>query len=325
MRQVALGTTGLRVSEICFGTMTFGREADEPTSAGLYASCREAGVDFFDCANVYADGESERILGKLVASERDRIVLTSKVYFPMGDGPLARGYSRAAILHQVEGSLRRLGTDWIDLYFLHHFDEQTPIEDALRALDDLVRQGKIRYPAVSNFAAWQIARAIGTSERLGLEAFRCVQPLYNLLKRQAEVELLPMALAERLAVVPYSPMAGGILTGKYAGRDLSVEGRLKTSEMYQRRYGEDSDFAAAQALARLAQEHGWHPASLAVAWVAHHPAVTAPIIGARNSGQLDAALASTEIRLDEALYAEISALTRRPPLATDREDERAPA
>jgi aryl-alcohol dehydrogenase-like predicted oxidoreductase len=324
MRQMALGTTGIRVSEICFGTMTFGREADEPTSARLYARCREAGVDFFDCANVYADGDSERILGKLVAPERDRIVLTSKVYFPTGNGPRARGYSRAAILHQVEASLKRLGTDWLDLYFLHHFDEHTPIEDALRALDDLVRQGKIRYPAVSNFAAWQIARALGTSERLGLAAFRCVQPLYNLLKRQAEVELLPMALAEGLAVIPYSPMAGGILTGKYAGRDLSVEGRLKTSEMYQRRYGEDSDFAAAQALARLAHEHGWHPASLAVAWVARHPAVTAPIIGARNLGQLDAALASTEIHLDEALYAEISALTRRPPLATDREDERAP-
>jgi len=322
MRQVALGTTGLRVSEICFGTMTFGREADERTSAALYARCREAGVDFFDCANVYAEGESERILGRLVAPERDKIVLTSKVYFPTGDGPRGRGYSRAAIMHQVEGSLRRLGSDWLDLYFLHHFDEDTPIEDALRALDDLVRQGKVRYPAVSNFAAWQIARALGTSERLGLAAFRCVQPLYNLLKRQAEVELLPMAAAEGLAVIPYSPLAGGVLTGKYGARDLSVEGRLRTSELYQRRYGEATDFEIAQGFAALARGHGWHPASLAIAWVARHPAVTSPIVGARDLDQLDRALASTEIALDDPLYARISALTRTPPLATDREEER---
>ena len=322
MRQVPLGTTGIEVSELCFGTMTFGRESDAAVSADVYARCREAGIDFFDCANVYAGGESERILGKLVASERDRIVLTSKVYFPMGEGPLARGYSRAAIMHQVEASLKRLGTDYLDLYFLHRFDENTPIEDSLRALDDLVRQGKIRYPAVSNFAAWQIARALGTSERLGLAAFRCVQPMYNLLKRQAEVELLPMAQAEGLAVIPYSPMAGGILTGKYGGADLSVDGRLRDSDMYAKRYGAPSNFEIAQGFAKLAAEHGWHPAALAVAWVAHHPAVTAPIIGARNLEQLDSSLAATEIRLDDALYAEISGLAPAPALATDREEER---
>jgi len=322
MRHVALGTTGIQVSELCFGTMTFGKESDESTSAAVYARCREAGINFFDCANVYVGGESERILGKLVAPERDQIILTSKVYFPMGEGPRARGYSRAAILHQVEGSLKRLGTDYLDLYFLHRFDQNTPVEDALRALDDLVQQGKIRYPAVSNFAAWQIARALGTSERLGLSAFRCVQPMYNLLKRQAEVELLPMALDEGMAVIPYSPMAGGVLTGKYGDQDLSVEGRLKASDMYVRRYEAPSNFQVATAFSALAAEHGWHPAALAVAWVARHPAVTAPIIGARNLEQLESSLGSTEIELDDELYARVSALTPAPPLATDREEER---
>ncbi|MDP2957765.1 MAG: aldo/keto reductase [Longimicrobiales bacterium] len=322
MRQVPLGSTGMNVSELCFGTMTFGRESDEATSAAVYARCREAGMDFFDCANVYAGGDSERILGRLIAPERDRVIVTSKVYFPVGDGPRDRGYSRAAIMHQVEGSLRRLGTDYLDLYFLHRFDEHTPIEDALRALDDLVTQGKIRYPAVSNFAAWQIARALGTSERLGFATFRCVQPMYNLLKRQAEVELLPLAQAEGLAVIPYSPMAGGVLTGKYGEKDLSVEGRLKSSDLYARRYGDDANFQAARAFAALARDHGWHPAALAVAWVGRHPAVTAPIIGARNLEQLESSLAATEIELDDATYAEISALTPTPALATDREEER---
>ena len=322
MRYVPLGTTGMKVSELCFGTMTFGRESDEAVSGAVYARCREAGINFFDCANVYAGGDSERILGKLVAPEREQIILTSKVYFPVGDGPLDRGYSRAAILHQVEGSLKRLGTDYLDLYFLHRFDDDTPIEDALRTLDDLVRQGKIRYPAVSNFAAWQIARALGTSERLGLAAFRCVQPMYSLLKRQAEVELLPMAQAEGMAVIPYSPMAGGILTGKYGDKDLSVEGRLKHSDMYATRYGAPTNFEVARSFSALAAEHGWHPAALAVAWVARHPAVTAPIIGARNLEQLESSLTSVDIELDDALYARISALAPAPALATDREEER---
>jgi len=323
MKQVPLGTTGIEVSELCFGTMTFGKESDEATSADVYARCREAGINFFDCANVYVGGESERVLGKLAAHERDQVFLTSKVYFPMGEGPLARGYSRAAIMHQVEGSLKRLGTDYLDVYFLHHFDEKTPVEDALRALDDLVRQGKIRYPAVSNFAAWQISKALGISAREGLAPFRVVQPMYNLLKRQAEVELLPMALDEGLGVVSYSPLAGGVLTGKYGrSRDLDVEGRLKVSDMYRKRYAEASDYEAAQALCALADEAGHHPVSLAVAWVGHHPGITAPIIGARSLEQLEPSLASVEVDMTDELYDRLSALTPRPPLATDREEER---
>jgi aryl-alcohol dehydrogenase-like predicted oxidoreductase len=226
-------------------------------------------------------------------------------------------------MHQVEGSLKRLGTDYLDVYFLHHFDENTPIEDALRAMDDLVTQGKIRYPGVSNFAAWQIAKALGVSAREGLASFRVVQPMYNLLKRQAEVELLPMALDEGLAVVSYSPLAGGVLTGKYGRkRDLEVEGRLKVSGMYRKRYAETSDYEAAQALCDLADEAGHHTVSLAVAWVAHHPGITAPIIGARSLEQLEPSLQSVEVDMSDDLYARISALTPAPPLATDREEER---
>ncbi|MCG6988843.1 MAG: aldo/keto reductase [Gemmatimonadetes bacterium] len=324
MRQVPLGDTGLKVSELCLGTMTFGKESDEATSGAVYRRCREAGIDFFDCANVYVDGVSEEILGSLVAGERDQVVLTSKVYFKKGEGPLARGYSRAAIMHHVEGSLKRLGTDWLDLYFLHHFDEDTPIEDALRALDDLVTQGKIRYPAVSNFAAWQIERALGISAREGLAAFRCVQPMYNLLKRQAEVEILPMARAEGLGVISYSPLAGGLLTGKYGKRKSpDVEGRLNVSQMYQKRYAQPSDFEVAQDLVGIAETHGYHPVSLAVAWVAKHPAVTAPIIGARSLEQLEPSLASVDVDMTDELYAGISSLTPAPALATDREEERA--
>ncbi|MCG6958148.1 MAG: aldo/keto reductase [Gemmatimonadetes bacterium] len=323
MRKVPLGNTGLQVSELCFGTMTFGKESDEAMSEAVYRRCREAGIDFFDCANVYVGGVSEQILGKLVAGERDQVILTSKVYFKMGEGPLAKGYSCAAIMHHVEGSLRRLGTDYLDLYFLHHFDEDTPIEDALRAMDDLVTQGKIRYPAVSNFAAWQIVKALGVSAREGLAAFRCVQPMYSLLKRQAEVEILPMAEAEGLGVISYSPLAGGILTGKYGRKDLEVDGRLRVSRMYQNRYARMSDYEVAQALCGVAESHGYHPASLAVAWVAKHPALTAPIIGARNLEQLEPSLASVEVDMTEDLYAEIGALTPAPALATDREEERA--
>jgi aryl-alcohol dehydrogenase-like predicted oxidoreductase len=322
MRQVPLGNTGLQVSELCFGTMTFGKEADEAASGALYSRCRDAGIDFFDCANVYVGGVSEQILGRLIAHERDQVIISSKVYFPMGQGPLSRGYSRAAIMHQVEQSLKRLGTDWLDLYFLHHFDDRTPIEDALRALDDLVRQGKIRYPAVSNFAAWQIAKALGISAREGLASFRCVQPMYSLLKRQAEVELLPMAEAEGLAVISYSPLAGGILTGKYGARDPSVEGRLNTSAMYAKRYAQQSDFEVARSLVAIAEEVGHHPASLAVAWAGRHPGVTAPIIGARSLDQLEPCLASVDVDMDDELYARIGALTPAPALATDREEER---
>jgi aryl-alcohol dehydrogenase-like predicted oxidoreductase len=322
MKYKYLGRTGVQVSELCFGTMSFGEDADEETSEQMYRRCREAGINFFDCANVYAGGQSEELLGKFIATEREQVVITSKVYFPTGNDPNARGASRRNIQLAVEKSLRRLQTDWIDIYFIHHFDEHTPIEETLRSLDDLVRQGKILYPAVSNFSAWQIMKALGISHYEQLARFEVIQPMYNLVKRQAEVEILPLAQAEGLAVTPYSPLGGGLLTGKYTGEQTPEVGRLKSSKMYEIRYGEEWMYTAATDFAEFARSHGYTPASLAVAWVAHHPAVTTPIIGARNLAQLEDSLQAVELEMTEELYEQISALTPRPAVATDRSEER---
>ena len=317
-----LGRTGVRVSSLCFGTMSFGTDADEETSAALYHRCREAGINFFDCADVYAGGRSEEILGRLIRPERDDVVITSKVYFPTGDGVNARGASRRHILASVEASLRRLGTDYIDVYFLHRFDDFTAVEDSLRALDDLVSQGKILYPAASNFAAWQAARALGISEHHGWARIECLQPMYNLVKRQAEVEILPLAEAEDLAVTPYSPLGGGLLTGKYGPDKRPEAGRLVENKMYMTRYGDDWIYEVAGRFTEFARSRGYDPAALAVAWISAHPAVTAPIIGARNLDQLEGSLASLDIEMTSELYDEISNLSPEPPPATDRNEER---
>ena len=322
MQYKNLGRTGVKVSELCFGTMSFGGDADEEMSGQMYHRCREAGINFFDCANVYVGGRSEEILGKLIANEREQVIITSKVYFPTGDDPNARGASRRNIQLAVEKSLKRLNTDWIDVYFIHHFDEDTPLEETLRALDDLVRQGKILYPAVSNFSAWQTMKALGISQCEGLVRFEVMQPMYNLVKRQAEVELLPLAQAEGLAVIPYSPLGGGLLTGKYASERKPEQGRLLNNKMYEVRYGDEWMYAAAADFADYARSQGYAPASLAVAWVAHHPAVTAPIIGARNLAQLEESLCAVELEMTDELYEQLSALTPKPAVATDRTEER---
>lgn len=322
MNYVNLGTTGLQVSELCLGTMTFGKEADRQASAAIYRRCREAGINFIDCANVYASGESERILGEAIAKERGELILTTKVGGVMGQGPNREGLSRRHILQECEESLRRLGTDWIDVYFVHHLDPRVPVEESLRALDALVRQGKVRYLGASNWAAWQIAKALGTSALHGLSAFRVMQPMYSIVKRQAEVELFPLALDAGMGVITYSPLGGGLLTGKYGSAPAPGAGRLAENRMYTRRYADTWMFEAAQGLKRIAEETGYPPVSLAVAWAARHPAVTSPIIGARNLEQLEPALKAAEIEMPSDLYGRLCALAPTPPPATDRTDER---
>jgi aryl-alcohol dehydrogenase-like predicted oxidoreductase len=317
-----LGRTGVKVSCLCFGTMSFGGDADEETSATMFHRCREVGINFFDCADVYAGGRSEEILGKLIADCRDEIVLTSKVHFPTDSDVNARGLSRRHILLAVEASLKRLGTDRLDLYFVHGFDPDTPVEETLRALYDLVRQGKILYPAVSNWAAWQIAKALGISAREGLARFECIQPMYNLVKRQAEVEILPLAQAEQVGVISYSPLGGGLLTGKFGATRRPESGRLVENQMYVKRYGDPAYYEIAERFTAHAQERGAHPATLAVAWVMSHPAITAPIIGARNLEQLGTSLAALDVEMTPEWRAEISALSVEPPLATDRSEEK---
>ena len=316
-----LGRTGVRISAPVFGTMSFGGDADEATSAAMYARCRDAGVNAFDCADVYAAGQSEQILGRLIGACRDDVVLMSKAYFPTGPGPNDRGASRYHLVRAVEASLGRLGTDRIDVFFLHRHDDATALDESLRALEDLIRAGKILYPAVSNFAAWQTARALGIQGQLGLSPMVATQPMYNLAKRQAEVEILPHALAEGLAVLPYSPLGGGLLSGKYGAGRRPDAGRLVDNAMYGVRYGAEANYELAERFSALARELGHHPVTLAVAWVASHPAVTAPLIGARSLEQLEPALAAAEVSLDAETRAAISALSPAPPPATDRNEE----
>lgn len=317
-----LGETGVKVSQICFGTMTFGDSADEETSAAIFARCLDAGINFFDCANGYAGGKSEQILGRLMSGLRQNLVITSKVYFPVGSDINARGASRRHILAAVEDSLKRLNTDYLDVYFIHHFDDNTPLEESLRALDDLVQSGKILYPAASNFSAWQVVKALGVSALHDWAPFAVLQPLYNLVKRQAEVEILPMAKSEGLAVIPYNPMGAGLLTGKYGPGMRPDSGRLVENKMYMTRYSEDWVYDVAGAFTQFAQSRGYDPAALAVAWVGSHPAVTAPIIGARNLQQIESSLRCLQIPMTPELRAEISALSPEPPSATDRSEEK---
>jgi aryl-alcohol dehydrogenase-like predicted oxidoreductase len=317
-----LGRTGVQVSCLCFGTMSFGGDADEAMSAAMYRRCREAGINFFDCADVYGKGRAEEILGRLIAPERDRIVLTSKVCGAMGDDINDRGLSRRHIMLGIEASLRRLGTDRLDFYFVHMFDPGTPMEQTLRAMDDLVRQGKILYPAVSNWSAWQMAKALGFSAQQHLARFECMQPMYNLVKRQAEVEILPLAQAEQIGVISYSPLGGGLLSGKYARGRKPEKGRLVDNQMYGRRYGEQAYYDIAERFTAHANQRGIHPATLAVAWVMSHPAITAPIIGARNVEQLEASLKAADVKLTAEWREEISALSVEPPVATDRSEEK---
>lgn len=320
-----IGETGVRSSRLAFGTMSFGGESDRETSAAIYRRAREAGIFHFDTANIYSKGASEEILGELIRHERDEIFLATKGYFPTGEGPNERGSSRYHLRNAVEASLRRLKTDRIDLYYLHRFDEMTALEESLRALDDLIRQGKILYLGLSNFAAWQVQKSIGLAELRGLTKPIAIQPMYNLVKRAAEIELLPMAESERLGVFPYSPLGGGLLTGKYFGGKRERDSRLDRSAMYADRYGDADEKEGARRFVDFARERGYSPIALAIAWVASHPAVTAPLLGARNVEQLEVQLDALSIPMHAALREEISALTKAPPLATDRSDELAPS
>lgn len=320
MEYKVLGRTGMKVSQLCFGTMSFGGDADEETSAAMYKRCRDAGINFFDCANVYANGRSEEILGRLMKSERNELVITTKGFGKMGGHPNAGGLSRRSLTQAVEDSLRRLNTDRVDIYFVHQYDPLTPIEEVVDVLDSLVQQGKILYPAVSNWAAWQIAKSLGIAERKIKARFECMQPMYNLTKRQAEVEILPLAEAEEIGVIPYSPLGGGLLTGKYTISQRPDSGRLIENPMYQKRYFEDLYYETAERFSHYAKENGADPASLAVAWVMTHPAVTAPIIGARNLDQLEGSLGALNIDMTAEWRTEISALSYTPPPATDRSE-----
>ena len=316
MDYVYFGKTGIRVSTLCLGTMTFGKEADEPTSIAIMERALEAGINFFDSANIYVAGKTEEIVGRWIKSHREQIVLTSKVHFPFGEGINDRGSSRRNILMSVDQSLKRLNTDWLDILYLHHWDANTAIEESLAAMTTLVEQGKVMYCGVSNFSAWQTMKAISVSQANGFAPITCIQPMYNLVKRQAEVELLPLALSEHLAVCPYSPQGGGLLTGKYRRGE---GGRLAENAMYKERYKNVEYAEVTERFLDYVDTHKRSASATAIAWVMSHPAVTSTIIGARNMDQFNEALQCLEKPLSPEEYAAITALSIEPPLATDRD------
>jgi aryl-alcohol dehydrogenase-like predicted oxidoreductase len=305
-----MGRTGLKVSEICLGTMTFGRQCDEAQSFAIMDTAFEAGVDFFDTADVYpvgggleTVGRTEEIVGKWLKGRREKIVLATKCWGAMGRGANERGLSRKHICTAVEQSLRRLQTDYIDLYQVHAPDPETPLDETLRALDDLVRQGKVRYIGCSNFQAWLLASALWTSDKLGLARFDCVQPRYNLLFREIENELLPLCRQYGVGVIPYNPLAGGFLTGKYqptaepsADTRFGLSGRAGL--IYRQRYWQEAQFAAVAHLQEFFTSRNKSLTQVAIAWVLAQPGITAPIVGATSAEQLRQSLSATEMTFE---------------------------
>ncbi len=319
-----LGNTGLKISTLCLGTMTFGDGADETMCQKLYSLSRDKGINLFDCANVYAEGESERILGKIISGHRDEVILATKAFYPIGSNINDKGSSRLHLRKELEKSLKRLNTDYIDVYYLHSFDSETPLEESLSTLNDFVRQGKVLYIGLSNFAAWQIMKAISITKLHNLAPIACIQPMYNLLKRQCESEILPMAESEGLGVVTYSPLAGGLLTGKYQN-NKNVSGRYnlggEMAEMYQKRYLDEVNEQSVKKYLSFANDNNLDPVALSIAWAKNHNAITAPIIGARNVEQLKSSLGSLNIKMTPELRNTLSNFTLEPAKATDRKDE----
>jgi aryl-alcohol dehydrogenase-like predicted oxidoreductase len=299
-----LGDTGLMVSELCLGCMTFGREADEATSRAMIDRFIEAGGNFLDTADVYTQGASEEVTGRAIADRRDDLVLATKVRFPMGEGPNSVGVSRKHIMQGCEASLRRLGTDYIDLYQVHCWDAATPLAETLAALTDLVRAGKVRYIGVSNFTGWQIMKSACVAELKGLEHFVSLQPQYSLVERNIEVDVLPACRETGLGVLPWSPLGGGFLSGKYKrGQQPPPESRIAGAESHweeawQRRATE-RNWRVLDAVGVVAEETGKTYAQIALNWLLRQPLVTAPIIGARTMAQLDDNLGAADWRLDE--------------------------
>ena len=310
MKIKRLGRTGLKVSEICLGTMTFGNQCDEAASFAIMDKAYEAGVFFFDTADVYPlgatpemRGSTETIVGKWLAERnlRDKIVLASKCRGQMGEGPNEVGLSRKHITAAIEASLRRLKTDYLDLYQTHQPDPETPIEESLRALDDLVHQGKVRYLGCSNYPAHLLAKALWTSDKHGLARYESNQPRYNILYREIENEIAPLCQAEGLGLIVYNPLAGGFLTGRYQpGQEVSLGTRFSLNQagkFYQQRYWQEAQFEAVETLKRFFSARGRSLTEVALAWVLAQPGITCAILGASRAEQLDQSLPGASLQL----------------------------
>ena len=319
MQHVRFGRTGLKVSRLCLGTMTFGYQCDEETSFAIMDAAADAGISFFDTADVYPlgapselTGRTEEVIGRWLGSRRDQFIVATKCFFPTGPHPWDAGNSRKNIMRALDASLRRLGTDYVDLYQLQSWDADTPIDETLQALDDVVRAGKVRYIGCSNFLAYQLARSVGRGEVLGTNNFVSVQPRYNLLFRENERELLPLCAEEGIAVIPYNPLAGGFLSGKHQPGEPTEGSRFtlgRSATMYQERYWNDRMFKAIDELRPIAQSAGVSMATMAVQWVLANPAITSPIVGASRPDQLKDSVAAVDAPLDPDIKSKLDEMT----------------
>ncbi|RUS45390.1 aldo/keto reductase family protein [Cohnella sp. AR92] len=311
-----LGRSGLKVSEISLGSwLTYGTAAEQEAADACVRAAFENGINFFDTANAYNRGEGEKALGAALRSyARSSYVLSTKVFFPMGEGPNDRGLSRKHIMEQCEASLKRLGTDYIDVYFCHRFDPTAPVDETLRALDDLTAQGKILYAGISEWTPAQIAEAAGIGRRLNLRPLIASQPIYNLFERYIEKEVLPLSEAEGIGQVVFSPLAQGVLTGKYKPGQGLPEGSRAANDSVNgviRSYIRDDVLTVVSELEALAAEQGWKLSQLALAWVLRQPGVSSAIIGATKPSQIEENVKAAEIKLDDGLLAQVDAILKK--------------
>jgi len=307
MEYVRFGNTGLKVSKICLGTMTYGRPTErwpwalnEADSIPFIKKALDLGINFFDTADIYSYGASETVLGNALKTytSRHEVVIATKVFNPMSANPNDWGLSRKHIMHSIDASLKRLQTDYIDIYQIHRWDYQTPIEETMEALHDVVKAGKARYIGASSMYAWQFAKALYTADLHGFTRFVSMQPHYNLIYREEEREMIPLCMDQKIAIIPWSPLARGLLTGKRtAARNETL--RAQTDEYGKKLYQKESDFAIVNAVNALAEKRGLPPAQIALAWVLSKPYITAPIVGASKPGQLEDAVAALEVQLSQ--------------------------
>ncbi len=307
MEYVRIGSTGLKVSRLCLGAMTYGSKQwrkwvlDEEESRPFIRHALELGINFFDTADMYSLGASEEVLGRALrdfAPSRDKVVIATKVFFPMGDDPNQKGLSRKHILHAIDDSLRRLGTDYVDLYQIHCFDYETPIEETLHVLDEVIKAGKARCIGASSMFSWQFAKMLYTADRLGLTRFATMQNHYNLIYREEEREMIPLCLGEGIGLIPWSPLARGFLAGNRRKEDYGETVRAKIDDYAHRYYYQDCDFAIVERLGAIAGNRGVSNTQIALAWILHQPGISAPIIGASRMNHLDEAIAALDITLD---------------------------
>jgi len=307
MQYTHLGRTGIQVSRICLGSMTYGTSKwrpwvlDEEESRPFIRRALELGVNFFDTADMYSNGVSEEVLGRAIGNftRREEVILATKVYFPTGPSPNERGLSRLHVLRSIDASLRRLGTDYVDLYQIHRWDGETPIEETLEALHDVVKAGKARYIGASSMYAWQFAKALYLADFHGWTRFISMQNHYNLVYREEEREMLPLCRDQRIAVIPWSPLARGFLAGNRTRETWGDTVRAKTDDFAKSMYFQDSDFTVVSRVETLAEARGITPTQIALAWLLHKPGITSPIIGASKMPQLEESVAAVEIRLTE--------------------------